>query len=159
MPPQSTPEELIRFWTGVERGLPDACWPWARSVNTKGYGQIMFHGKRTYAHRAAWVITNGPIPEGLCVCHTCDNPSCCNPRHLWLGTKAENNADRAAKGRSRKYGAVGTTNPNAKLTEGQVVMARRRYADGAHIAALAREYGVSSCVMSKVVHRLRWQHV
>ena len=94
-----------RFWTKVDRsGGPDACWPWMGHRTRQGYGQVKILGKSTPAHRVAWELTNGPIPLGdhfgtTCACHRCDNPPCCNPAHLFLGTMADNVADRDAKGR------------------------------------------------------------
>jgi len=86
-----------RFWCGVKRGEPDECWPWTRSLSPKGYGRV--RGRN--AHRVAYELTYGPIPPGMFVCHTCDNPPCCNPAHLFLGTYLDNIADMVAKKRSR----------------------------------------------------------
>lgn len=93
-----------RFWSKVDKsGGPAACWPWTASVDPKGYGQFAYaDGTRRSgrAHRVAWILANGPISAGMSVCHSCDNPPCCNPAHLWLGTNADNVADRVRKGRS-----------------------------------------------------------
>lgn len=97
-----------RFWPKVDRSAgPNGCWPWMAS-RVKGYGHFGV-GSRTdqtnklvIAHRLAWILTHGPVPDGICVCHTCDNPPCCNPAHLWLGTHADNAADREAKGRGNQ---------------------------------------------------------
>lgn len=79
------------------------CLLWRGSLNEKGYGQIAVEpGKPGLTHRVAWEIYRGPIPNGLCVLHRCDIPACCNPEHLFLGTKADNNADMIAKGRARQ---------------------------------------------------------
>jgi hypothetical protein len=94
------PDRSARFSAKVDRsGGPDACWPWRGFRDPKDYGHFFFDGAYVYAHREAWAQANGLIPEGLCILHRCDNPPCCNPAHLWPGTKAENNADKAAKGR------------------------------------------------------------
>lgn len=94
-----------RFWSMVERGAPEACWNytgWCYSAADRLPYGVFTLGKtgKVRAHRAAYMLTHGAIPAGLCVCHKCDNPKCCNPDHLWLGTHADNNRDRAAKGRT-----------------------------------------------------------
>jgi hypothetical protein len=89
-----------RLWLRVQTGDVDACWPWTGHRNELGYGAIQVGGRLLKVHRVAYQTTVGPIPAGLVVMHTCDNPPCCNPAHLRLGTVAENNADRHAKGRS-----------------------------------------------------------
>lgn len=94
-----------RFWKKIVRGSsPDECWAWTSAKNNKGYGVLMDDSqptqKRIYAHRYSWTLHNGPIPNhDLCVLHRCDNPQCCNPLHLFLGTKVENNRDMYDKGR------------------------------------------------------------
>ena len=88
-----------RFWGGVDRCGPDECWPWPDSFSPRCHGQTNWRGKRPLAHRVAWELTHGPIPEGLWVLHRCDVPACCNPAHLFLGTHADNMRDMVAKRR------------------------------------------------------------
>lgn len=88
-----------RFWAKVRKS--DGCWPWIKSRQPYGYGRFNYQGKQVQAHRVAWILTNGPIPDDLCVLHSCDNPPCCNPDHLFLGTKGDNNRDCIRKGRGR----------------------------------------------------------
>ena len=93
---------MDKFWNKVDRRGPDDCWPWLKGKDRKGYGQTTIAYQHHRAHRLAWELANGPIPAGLCVLHRCDNPPCCNPGHLWLGTQRDNAHDAIAKGRFKK---------------------------------------------------------
>lgn len=98
-----------RFWERVDTSAgPEGCWPWTGSTQGKGHGQVYRGPCRKSAphkaHRVAWELTHGPIPAGLFVCHHCDNPPCCNPAHLYVGTAADNARDMFARGRARPGG-------------------------------------------------------
>jgi len=147
-----------RFHRRVDSSLgPLFCWPWTggRSM-ADGYGFISQNGHSVGAHRVAWEFAYGPIPEGLFVCHRCDNPPCCNPTHLFLGTSAENTADKTAKGRQPR----GAQHHNVRLTEDQVGLIRRRYAAGADtLKTIARDLGVHPATVRFVVIRKTWKRV
>jgi len=89
-----------RFWSKIQ-DRDNGCKEWVASTNRLGYGTTRIERKFYLAHRFVWELTKGPIPEGLCVLHSCDNPPCCNIEHLWLGTRDDNNKDRMRKGRGR----------------------------------------------------------
>lgn len=107
-----------RFWVKVNRsGL---CWLWTGGVDSDGYGQTWREGRTKKAHRVAWEICHGAIPEGLFVLHNCpsgDNPRCVRPEHLWLGRHAENRADCVAKGRQAKADANGRALPESVIAD------------------------------------------
>ena len=109
------------------------------------------------AHRLSYELNIGAIPAGLCVCHHCDTPLCCNPTHLFLGTRAENNADCVRKGRGSDK--RGEKNPKAKLTGKDIKIIRQRREAGATQQALADRFGVSQNAISQILRGNRWQSV
>lgn len=135
------PNRFVDMWKRVQVGAPDECWPWQGSTRRNGYGDFKRANRHYSAHRVAFTLATGVYPGRALVCHTCDNPGCCNPAHLFLGTVADNNLDKQRKGRQARL--QGSRNPQAKLTEADVVAIRRRRAGGEKGRALAREFGVS----------------
>lgn len=101
---------------------PDDCWNWTASLGTTGYGQFHWNGRPAKSHRVAWELANGPIPDDLCVLHSCDNRRCVNVRHLWLGTKKDNTHDMLSKGRNgygiRPKGISNRYKPNPACRRG-----------------------------------------
>lgn len=155
-----------RFWGKVAIGERNECWPWIagffrRENGVKSYGAFDFQKRNLRAHRVAWVLTHGQIPPGLIVCHACDTPACCNPRHLWLGTVAANNKDRAQKKRSAKTkpnyhpNNIGERNGSAKLTAD---LARAIYSDPRPHRAVAAQFGISIATASDIRRGLCWVH-
>jgi hypothetical protein len=150
-----------RFWRFVTK--TDTCWLWTGATTTFGHGCINTGGKygRTErAHRLSWRMHFGEIPEGLCVCHTCDVPACVNPAHLFLGTHADNNRDMQAKGRyDRVKRPKGARHWGAKLTDADVLAIRAAFAAGATQTEIAANYAVRVQSIHRIVHRKSWAHV
>jgi hypothetical protein len=146
-----------RFWEKVQK--TDDCWNWIGQLDRKGYGTLGSggrEGRMTHAHRIAWAILIGDIPDRMNVLHKCDNRRCVNPDHLFLGTNADNMKDKIAKGRQTR----GSNCPSAKLTEEKVIEIRRRYAAGEmDQAALAWEYGVGLATICEAISGKTWGHV
>lgn len=147
MPAKNTPES---FWRRVQRG--DGCWLWLGSLDSSGYGNLGYQGRRRLAHRLAWELARGDLPEGLHVLHVCDEPRCCNPEHLRLGTHADNMGDMARKGRSLR----GDRSPQAKLTAEQVRGVFKRRAEGATQSAIARDLCVDKSCISRILGGKAW---
>jgi hypothetical protein len=97
---------MKRFWAKVDVKDEDECWLWLGGVTYRGYGHSRLNGRQMGAHRAAWILTFGPIPDGLLVLHKCDVPKCCNPKHLFLGTHRDNLVDAQQKGRFPIQGKI-----------------------------------------------------
>jgi len=147
-----------RFFSKVIK--MDGCWVWLGSKRPNGYGTIQKGGKGSAtlsAHRLSYEMHKGPIPDGLVVMHSCDNPSCVNPDHLSIGTYKENTADMIAKGRKRTVSALGTSNGKAKLND-ELVKYIRQNLHKSH-ASLARELNLSTnCIRGVKIGRT-WSHV
>ncbi len=141
------------FWDHVQE--TDTCWLWTGGKTGLGYGMFVSHGQHTYAHRLCWEIVNGPILEGMCILHKCDNPLCVRPDHLALGTQADNMADCRVKGRN----AWGEKNGLHKATAQQVIEIRQRYAAGETQTAMAREYSLDQSTLSDIVTGKSWKGV
>ena len=153
-----------RFWQKVDKSAgPHGCWLWTAGTRPTGYGLFSAGGRNVGAHRYAWGIFNGNIPVGQMVCHKCDTPLCCNPDHMFLGSHLDNMRDKEAKGRGfhgTAWNPVGMINPKAKLSDNQVIEARRRWArGGVSKSQLAREYGISSTMMSWIILHRFWTHL
>lgn len=146
-----------RVWAKVDAGESDVCWPWTACRWWSGYGKIGFEGKTLYAHRVVWVLTHGPVPDGMDVLHRCDNPPCCNPAHLFLGNHSDNMRDREEKGRHNA--PRGEASGTSKFTEAQVAAIRERWQQGERVSALAAEFGVVYSTIYVIVTHKRWKHV
>ena len=146
--------DITRFWSKVDKRSDSECWEWIAGKYPRGYGSF-YLGKRSYASsRIAWVMTFGPIPEGLFVCHKCDNPSCVNPGHLFLGTPKDNMQDKSKKMR----GTFGRSVNTVKLTEEQVIEIRFKYSSGnISPGKLAKEYSVSRTAVRKIIDMENWK--
>jgi hypothetical protein len=127
-PSPFTEKEQVCFWEKVDIGEPDECWEWKAGRDNKNlYGRFYYRGYQMSSHRFAMFLTqNKVLPKGQCVLHSCDNPPCCNPNHLFIGTKGDNNKDRALKGRSAK----GERLNNYRIPSKIVRLARKNWESG-----------------------------
>ena len=165
--------DVARFWSKVEmpnadrKGpLGDSCWLWKGIIRVGRYGKGLPYGRfkakvdgkwsRLTAHHIAYELTHGPIPDEVFVLHECDNPICVNPDHLFLGTKADNNRDRAKKGRS----ARGENHPKSKLVPEQVLEIRRlNREEGWTHRKLATHFGVGKGSIQGILNGSHWSHL
>lgn len=152
---------LDRFVSKVVEGAaPGDCWSWTGARVDFGYGVIGLGRKSqgiARAHRVSFQLFVGPIPDGMHVLHTCDNPPCCNPRHLRLGTNLRNVMDREERGRGNQ--ARGSRSGASSLVEAQIPEIRRLGAQGLNYSQIGRRFGVhASCIRSVLIGRT-WKHV
>lgn len=154
-----SPRYILPFWDNVY--IPqdeNACWTWKGMLDKDGYGYYRVDKRTRRAHRVSWELANGPIPEGLFVCHKCDNPPCVRSDHLFLGTAQDNARDRGSKNRGRQQ--QGTSNSMSKLTDESVIEIRALHkAGGWSHSALASKFGVSRRTIGFVVNRVVWKHL
>lgn len=148
---------LQRFWTYVDKAGPDECWLWNKSCTAAGYGQIWRVDNMFYAHRVSYELTHGPIPDGLDILHSCDNPPCCNPAHLRAGTAADNARDMLDRGRHWAP-PIGTVSPNRKLTPEQVRFIRA-HAGKIPKQRMAKQHGVAPFVVDLLLKGLSYKEV
>jgi hypothetical protein len=148
-----TPEK--RFWEKIVKE-ENGCWTWT-GTKSGGYGALYRSGKTVKTHRFSYELHKGNIPSGICVCHSCDNPCCCNPDHLFLGTFKENNQDRAKKGRSRGVFQRGEDHPNSKLTKEKVRSIREVYSSGSiSQRKLAKAFDVNQSTIRNILKGRIW---
>ena len=161
-----TDSDIERFNKYIQKGKQDECILWTGGRFYNGYGQFRLGKKKIKAHRFSFVIHKGPIPEGMLVCHRCDNPICVNPDHLWLGTSKQNSEDRDKKGRMGDCGACckkttgmfkGVKNPAAKITQADADSIRKKYTTGKYTyRKLAKIFYLSSASIANVIKERTW---
>ncbi len=149
---------------------PAECWPWKGAKDRKGYGVTSINGKFFLAHRASYFFSRGSVDAKLKVCHTCDNPPCCNPSHLFQGTSKDNSDDMVSKGRqsrgdshaqaltpSRKRGE---DNPTSVMTDEKVIQLRKLFNETTTtLSALADQFGIGYGTAEKIVNGITWKHL
>lgn len=171
------------FWPKVDK--TGDCWRYPSKPGPGGYCKVSVSGNTRMAHQLAYEYAVGPVPPGMFVLHHCDNRTCVNPAHLFLGTHLDNMADMVAKGRQARGDSHGTRihpdrvlrgeahpvrlhpelvkrgerSPNARLTEQEVRAIRDRHAAGVAIRQLARETGMGATTITRIVRRESWRHV
>lgn len=144
-------DDSSRLWSGVQSRF-EGCWEWQHALRN-GYGTLKWRGKDGYAHRAAYEDTFGAIPDGIEVCHECDNPKCCRPAHLFLGTHENNMRDMASKGRSKS----GTPRSTIGADSLDMFELRYFYEQGASLRQTARAFGASRPDVTKIFNG--WQPI
>lgn len=168
-------DDAARLWSRVDRAGPipghmphlGPCWVWTGNQLKSGHGLIRSIEADTYlAHRLSWHLNVGPIPEGMCVLHHCDNPPCVRPDHLFIGTRADNTADMLRKNRQRVDAGVaalrafhvGQDNPQARMTAQKVIELRERAAAGEHYNDLAIVFGIAASTANAIILGNSWKH-
>lgn len=141
-----------QFWRYVEIVGEEDCWLWKKALFQNGYGQFWDGVKNQRAHRFAYTVSKGEIPSDMLVLHSCDVRACCNPRHLFLGTHADNMKDMTNKGRSHKHNGsrAGAANPNAKMSRQKFQEIQQAITQGGSNRSIAAQFGVSHATVSLI---------
>lgn len=144
-----------RFWSKVSGESESECWEWTGHKTKLGYGRVNFKpGFTMLAHRVAYYLVHGNLPSDTLICHNCDNPGCVNPKHLFMGSHADNTADMMAKGRHRYEGfETGENHPSARLTKSQ---AQEVFLSDRPAKELAAEYGISATAIRYIWSGKNW---
>lgn len=151
-PEQAVPDKFAWFWAKVARGEPDQCWPWVGFKKKSGHGLTAYKSCSMHASRLAWIITHGPIERDLCVNHRCDEAACCNPAHLYLGTRRDNMIDLWERTPPEKRGERGRP---YVLTVEQVVELLELRRNGATLKDCAQKFGVHIATVCRIVTEQR----
>ena len=147
-----------RLWSQTKVMGEDECWEWFGNRNSDGYGRIWVYERLESAHRMSWRFLKGNIPANACVLHSCDNPPCVNPAHLFLGTQQDNANDRETKGRGNQ--SIGEKNGNSKLISKDVLKIRAIYSDGlTSQRKLAKMFKISKSTVGYMLSRSNWKHI
>ena len=166
----ASPPVVKNFWAKVDRSRNDGCWLWSGCRNPSGYGRVRIQDHVWYTHRIAVIFSGTMIPEDRMVLHRCDNPPCCNPDHLFLGTRLENMADckkkerfaRGEKSGARKHPECvprGESNGRSVMTARIVLEIRTLRREGVHYRQIAMKFGMSVYAIYAAVNRVTWKHV
>lgn len=180
-----TDADIARFWKKVVKNGPDKCWGWRGGVADFGYGRFRIFGTHKTAHRISYVLEFGEIKHGLWVLHRCDNPPCCNPAHLFLGTQQDNSDDMVSKGRSasgNRHGSVthperiargdrnglrlhpervcrGDNHPSSKVSSLNVLEIRRLRGEGKTLLGIGKLFGIGKSHVLRIVNREVWRNI
>jgi hypothetical protein len=149
-----------RIWSRIDKKGPYDCWVWISGIGKNGYGYIKTRigprkeGKNKYesAHRLVYTEVNGPIPEGMLICHKCNNRKCCNPSHLYAGTNQDNMNDKVRSGHS----TFGSKNPKARLKESDIVQIRQLRSEGKTLKSIAEQFNVHLATIGYICQGKRW---
>src|SRR4030043_1563744 len=146
-----------KFWSNINIKSDEKCWEWKTYAGTNERPNTHFNGKNQSVSRLAYKLIYGDFDDSLYVCHHCDNPPCCNPNHLFLGTRQDNVDDREAKGRNKMPHSIGEDHGGAKLTKEQILEIRNKYIPREYsYYKLAREYGVTFGHIRNIIQRKVW---